>query len=289
MDFGDDEDEMKNSHRPVFKKPSLEYDEILEHQEDKESEDELDAFLASIRESELKSDDTKAEKSIKSVREDDNHSLADDEEEEEVDEESRLQELISTKLTKLQNKGKELQSIDHSHENYQEFRKVFYNETYELLSLLNEQVELIRQDLDNIKVKGTDVPRPILKWSHLALPTNLSSVIHDKLKFEKPSAIQSQALPTILSGRDVIGIAKTGSGKTLSYVLPMLRHIHDQQFLKDNQGPIGLILSPTRELALQIEKEILNFTKKNNYLRVCCCYGGSSIENQINELKKVLK
>lgn len=286
LDFGDDEDEMKNSHRPVFKKPSLEYDEILEHQEDKESEDELDAFLASIRESELKSDDTKAEKSIKSVREDDNHSLADDEEEEEVDEESRLQELISTKLTKLQNKGKELQSIDHSHENYQEFRKVFYNETYELLSLLNEQVELIRQDLDNIKVKGTDVPRPILKWSHLALPTNLSSVIHDKLKFEKPSAIQSQALPTILSGRDVIGIAKTGSGKTLSYVLPMLRHIHDQQFLKDNQGPIGLILSPTRELALQIEKEILNFTKKNNYLRVCCCYGGSSIENQINELKK---
>lgn len=293
LDFGDDEDDMKNSHRPVFKKPSLEYDEILEHQNDKESEDELDVFLASIRESELKSDNTKAEKAIESIPEGDveNEKENDDyggdgDEEDELDEESRLQDLISTKLTKLQNKGKELQSIDHSQENYQEFRKVFYREAYELLALLDEQVELIRQDLDNIKVKGTDVPRPILKWSHLALPTNLSSVIHDKLKFEKPSAIQSQALPTILSGRDVIGIAKTGSGKTLSYVLPMLRHIQDQQFLKDNQGPIGLILSPTRELALQIEKEILNFTKRNNSLRVCCCYGGSSIENQINELKK---
>ena len=61
-----------------------------------------------------------------------------------------------------------------------------------------------------------------------------------------------QAIPTIMSGRDVIGIAETGSGKTLAYVLPMLRHVLDQRPLKDGEGPIALIIAPTRELATQI-------------------------------------
>jgi ATP-dependent RNA helicase DDX46/PRP5 len=63
-----------------------------------------------------------------------------------------------------------------------------------------------------------------------------------------------QALPTIMSGRDCIGIAKTGSGKTLAFVLPMLRHIRDQPELRDGDGPIALIMAPTRELVQQIAK-----------------------------------
>jgi hypothetical protein len=57
-----------------------------------------------------------------------------------------------------------------------------------------------------------------------------------------------------MSGRDCIGIAKTGSGKTLAFVLPLLRHIRDQPALKDGEGPIGLIMAPTRELVQQIAK-----------------------------------
>jgi ATP-dependent RNA helicase DDX46/PRP5 len=63
-----------------------------------------------------------------------------------------------------------------------------------------------------------------------------------------------QALPIIMSGRNCIGIAKTGSGKTLAFVLPMIRHIHDQSELRDGDGPIALIMAPTRELVQQIAK-----------------------------------
>jgi superfamily II DNA/RNA helicase len=57
-----------------------------------------------------------------------------------------------------------------------------------------------------------------------------------------------------MSGRDCIGIAKTGSGKTLAFVLPMIRHIRDQSELRDGDGPIALIMAPTRELVQQIAK-----------------------------------
>jgi ATP-dependent RNA helicase DDX46/PRP5 len=89
-----------------------------------------------------------------------------------------------------------------------------------------------------------------------------------KLGFAKPTPIQSQALPAIMSGRDVIGIAKTGSGKTLAFLLPMFRHVMAQRSLENGEGPIALIMTPTRELAVQIHKECRHFLKSVN-LRVC--------------------
>lgn len=61
-----------------------------------------------------------------------------------------------------------------------------------------------------------------------------------------------QAIPAIMSGRDVIGIAKTGSGKTLAFLLPLIRHVVDQAELLDTDGPIAIVMTPTRELAMQI-------------------------------------
>ena len=80
-----------------------------------------------------------------------------------------------------------------------------------------------------IRVKGSDVPKPIVSFAHLNFD---ETMIHSITKkgFEKPTAIQCQALPCLLSGRDVIGIAKTGSGKTLAYVWPLIAHILDQVF-----------------------------------------------------------
>ena len=66
--------------------------------------------------------------------------------------------------------------------------------------------------------------------------------------FEKPTSIQAQVLPAIMSGRDVIGIAKTGSGKTLAFLLPLFRHAMDQRPLEPAEGPIAIIMTPTREL-----------------------------------------
>ena len=94
-----------------------------------------------------------------------------------------------------------------------------------------------------------------------------------------------QAIPSIMSGRDIIGIAETGTGKTLAYVLPMLRHVLDQRPLKEGEGPIALILVPTRELAVQIYQEIRMFTKYLS-IDVSCVYGGSAIGTQISELRR---
>lgn len=79
-----------------------------------------------------------------------------------------------------------------------------------------------------------------------------------------------------MKGRDTIGIAETGSGKTLAYILPMLRHVIDQPGLEEGDGPIGLIIAPTRELAHQIFTECKTFAKSIN-LNVVCVYGGAGI------------
>lgn len=97
--------------------------------------------------------------------------------------------------------------------------------------------------------------------------------------------MQAQALPVIMSGRDCIGIAKTGSGKTVAYVLPMLRHIKAQKPLEQGDGPIGLAMAPTRELVVQITRDVKKFAKSEN-LACVAVYGGSGVANQITELKR---
>lgn len=78
-----------------------------------------------------------------------------------------------------------------------------------------------------------------------------------KQGFEKPSPIQSQAWPVLLKGEDLIGIAQTGTGKTLAFLLPAMIHTEGQITPRSERGgPNILILAPTRELALQIEKEV---------------------------------
>ncbi|KAF3560408.1 hypothetical protein F2Q69_00010274 [Brassica cretica] len=105
-----------------------------------------------------------------------------------------------------------------------------------------------------------------------------------KQAYEKPTTIQCQALPVVLSGRDVIGIAKTGSGKTAAFVLPMIVHIMDQPELRREEGPIGVICAPTRELAHQIYLEAKKFSKAYG-LRVSAVYGGMGKHEQFRELK----
>merc|ERR1719210_2361700 len=100
--------------------------------------------------------------------------------------------------------------------------------------------------------------------------------------FTKPSAIQSQAWPMALSGRDVIGIAQTGSGKTLAFLLPGVVHLNAQPPLRSRDGPVGLVLAPTRELATQINEECARFSAG---LKVTCVYGGASKRDQLNQLR----
>ena len=73
-----------------------------------------------------------------------------------------------------------------------------------------------------------------------------------KSEYTQPTPIQCQGVPVALSGRDMIGIAKTGSGKTAAFIWPMLIHIMDQKELEPGDGPIAVIVCPTRELCQQV-------------------------------------
>lgn len=181
-------------------------------------------------------------------------------------------------------KKKDLAPVDHSRMEYEFFRKDFYIEPPELKELTADQVDLLRIELDGIKIRGVDCPKPIQKWTHCGLPSGCLEVIR-KLKYDKPTPIQSQAIPAIMNGRDVIGVAKTGSGKTIAFLLPMFRHIKDQRPIENGEGPISIIMTPTRELAVQIHRECKPFLKILG-LRAVCAYGGSPIKDQIADLKR---
>lgn len=128
-----------------------------------------------------------------------------------------------------------------------------------MAALDHGRVQAILKEM-GVRVSGTQVPKPCISFAHFGFDEDLMNTII-KAGYTEPSAIQRQAIPTALSGRDIIGIAKTGSGKTAAFVLPMLVHIMDQAELVKGDGPIGLVLAPTRELAVQIYQETRKFAK----------------------------
>lgn len=181
-------------------------------------------------------------------------------------------------------KKKELPAVDHKKVEYEPFRKKFYTEPSDLAQMSPEEAASLRLELDGIKVRGVDAPKPVQKWSQCGLGVQTLDVV-EKLGYEGTTSIQAQAIPAIMSGRDVIGVAKTGSGKTIAFLIPMFRHIKDQRPLANMEGPIGLIMTPTRELATQIHKDCKPFLKALN-LRAVCAYGGAPIKDQIADLKR---
>merc|ERR1719181_2492638 len=102
--------------------------------------------------------------------------------------------------------------------------------------------------------------------------------------FKEPSAIQAQGWPVALSGRDMIGVAEPGSGKTLAFLLPGIVHINAQPELRRGDGPIMLVLAPTRELAMQIQKECDKFGSSSR-IRNTCLYGGVPKRQQMMDLR----
>ncbi|XP_039682375.1 probable ATP-dependent RNA helicase DDX46 isoform X2 [Perca fluviatilis] len=198
-------------------------------------------------------------------------------EEEEVD--------LQTALTGFQTKQRKvLEPVDHGKIQYEPYRKNFYVEVPELARMSPEEVNVYRLELEGIAVKGKGCPKPIKTWVQCGVSMKILGAMR-KHGYEKPTPIQAQAIPAIMSGRDLIGIAKTGSGKTIAFLMPMFRHIMDQRPLEESEGPISIIMTPTRELALQITKECKKFSKQLG-LRVVCVYGGTGISEQIAELKR---
>ncbi|KAJ0066961.1 hypothetical protein NL108_006193, partial [Boleophthalmus pectinirostris] len=170
-------------------------------------------------------------------------------------------------------------------------KKYFYKECKSVSMLTAEEVSEWRKGNNNIFVddlKEEGEKRQILNPCRTFLeafehyPEIMENI--ERVGFVKPTPIQSQAWPVLLSGEDLIAIAQTGTGKTLAYLLPGFIHMDGQPVPKSERGGPGmLVLTPTRELALQIEAECGKYQYKD--YKSICIYGGGDRRGQINMVK----
>ena len=159
----------------------------------------------------------------------------------------------------------------------------FYIEDPRVSARSDREIEQFRQEKEML-VQGSNIPRPITSFDEAGFPDYILSEIKAS-GFSAPSAIQCQAWPMALSGRDLVAIAETGSGKTISFALPAMVHINAQPLLAPGDGPIVLILAPTRELAVQIQSECTKFGKSSR-IRNTAVYGGVPKGQQIRDLQR---
>nr|GMD20241.1 DEAD-box ATP-dependent RNA helicase 20-like isoform X1 [Ipomoea batatas] len=127
-----------------------------------------------------------------------------------------------------------------------------------VLLLKLEQIEEIRLRLNvdvAVALDSHPAPAPVESFTDMCLhPSIMKDIaLHN---YTIPTSVQAQAMPVALSGRDLLGCAETGSGKTAAFTIPMIQHCLAQPPLRRGDGPLALVLAPTRELAQQIETEV---------------------------------
>ncbi|HPA08580.1 MAG TPA: DEAD/DEAH box helicase [Methanoregulaceae archaeon] len=119
----------------------------------------------------------------------------------------------------------------------------------------------------------------VLSFADLALPEPIAKAVKD-LGFEEPTPIQSLAIPLLRDGKDVIGQAHTGTGKTAAYGIPIVERVDPA-----GKTPRALVLCPTRELAIQVSEELRKLARYRRGLIILPVYGGQPIERQLHALK----
>ncbi|XP_664922.1 U5 snRNP 100 kD protein [Cryptosporidium hominis TU502] len=150
--------------------------------------------------------------------------------------------------------------------------------------------KIFREDY-SINVRGKDVPNPIRNWKDCHV-LEIQTELIKNIGYEKPTPIQMQCIPIGLKLRDMIGIAETGSGKTIAFLIPLISYVGNKPILDyktSQEGPYGLILAPARELALQIEDEaqkLLSKTHELKRIRTLSIVGGRNIDQQAFSLRK---
>ncbi|XP_058219249.1 ATP-dependent RNA helicase DBP2-like [Rhododendron vialii] len=156
-----------------------------------------------------------------------------------------------------------------------------------VLALTPEQTQEVRLRL-NVEVavpsESTPVPPPIESFTDMCLH---SSIMKDMAfhKYSRPTSIQAQAMPVALSGRDLLGFAETDSGKIAAFTIPMIQHCLAQPLVRRGDGPLALVLAPTRTLAQQIEKEVKAFSRSLESFKTAIVVRGTNNAEQWSELR----
>ncbi|XP_026762611.1 uncharacterized protein LOC113521307 [Galleria mellonella] len=192
-------------------------------------------------------------------------------------------------------KGRKLQSQKAKHpgdslvkpiwdlSNLEPIQKDFYKPHPNVEARSDEEVQLFRATKE-ITVSGNNIPRPNQMFDEGNFPDHIMNTIKEQ-GWSEPTGIQAQGWPIALSGRDMVGIASTGSGKTLAYMLPAAVHIMHQQRIQRGDGPVALILAPTRELAQQIQSVAQAYSARG-CIRNTCLFGGSPKAPQARDLER---
>ncbi|XP_050227146.1 DEAD-box ATP-dependent RNA helicase 46 [Mercurialis annua] len=134
-----------------------------------------------------------------------------------------------------------------------------------------------------VTATGGNVPAPYITFEATGFPHEILYDIR-KAGFSAPTPIQAQTWPIALQNRDIVAIAKTGSGKTLGYLIPAFILLR-QRCNNSQNGPTVLVLAPTRELATQIQDEVIKFGQSSK-VSCTCLYGGTPKANQLRDLDR---
>ena len=155
-----------------------------------------------------------------------------------------------------------------------------------LSAMTQRDWRIFREDYD-IRIQGGRAVNPLRAWSEAQLPSPLLQAVN-AMGYKEPSPIQRQSIPIGLAYRDVIGIAETGSGKTAAFVLPLLAYLLrlPASFIARcaDEGPLAVVLAPTRELAQQIDEECIKLSAYTSFA-TACVVGGVAIEEQSVRLR----
>jgi len=177
--------------------------------------------------------------------------------------------------------------------NYDTVTSVHTVSTKPLDKMTNRDWRIYRENY-NIVVKGGKSPPPLRSFREVPkgippIHPSLLNAIENKLKYTNPSPIQRQAIPIGMQRRDLIGIAETGSGKTASFGIPLCHHVmmFPQSILDtvDEEGPLALVMAPTRELALQINVEFGKLLSSQSNIVSFAVVGGQSITEQATKIR----
>lgn len=156
-----------------------------------------------------------------------------------------------------------------------------------LAELSDRDWRIMREDFD-IHVRGGRPLHPLRGWGECGMAPQLRAAIDD-MGYAAPSPIQRQAIPMGLAGRDLIGIAETGSGKTAAFLIPLLSYILSQppaaRARLGDDGPLALVMAPTRELAQQIGEECAKLCRHTD-IKAASVVGGLAIQEQGTVLRQ---
>ena len=142
--------------------------------------------------------------------------------------------------------GGSLRPVNWDKYNLKPFEKNFYHAAPHSRNADPRAVEKIRHDYEVTIIKGADkTPNPIVDFADGNFPDYINKEI-SRAGFNRPTPIQAQGFPIALAGNDMVAIAQTGSGKTLGFMLPGIIHCNHQDYLQRGDGPIVLVLAPTR-------------------------------------------